>query len=139
MNQNQVINKDLPLSSRVEMLIYLIMNVPFTEFTHQLNNNEIIALQKFVWDKTVEIGLRLKGKAFSRKDITKGIVSTPVYQRAQNCSERVYYCKGIMCIHANSSCARNKISEHLHVMQDSIQQWLRETNESKLNLNGITP
>lgn len=110
------------------------MNKPFDEFMERLNNNEIVALQNFVWDKTVEIGLRLKGKAFSRKDITKRIISTPVYQRTQKCSERVYYCKGVMCIHSNSSCARNKISEHLLAMQNSIQQWLEENGNSNMGL-----
>lgn len=134
MTQNEIKNKILPLSSRTEALIFLIMNKPFDEFMDRLNNNEIVALQNFVWDKTVEIGLRLKGKAFSRKDITKRIVSTPVYQRTHKCSERVYYCKGVMCIHSNSSCARNKISEHLLAMQNSIQQWLEENGNSNMGL-----
>ena len=134
MKRSENNSKMLPLPSRIEALIFLIMNKSFQEFMNRLNNNEIVALQNFVWNKTVEIGLRLKGKAFSRKDITKRIISTPVYQRTQNCSERVYYCKGVMCIHSNSSCARNKISEHLLAMQSSIQLWLEETGKSKLEL-----
>jgi hypothetical protein len=100
------------------------MNKPFNTVMDGLSNHEVVAIQKFIWDKTVEIGLRLKGKDFTRRDITKRMVSTPTYQRNQQCSERVYYCKGIMCIHSNSTCARNKISEHLSAMQAAVQEWL---------------
>ncbi|HDL19486.1 MAG TPA: hypothetical protein ENH29_10560 [Bacteroidetes bacterium] len=127
MNRLQVRQKELPLSVRIEVMVYLVMNKPFIEFMGKLSNVEVVALQKFVWDKTVEIGLRLKGKSFTRKDITKRMIPTPTYQRQQKCSERVYYCKGVMCIHSNPECARNKIHGHLSAMQGAVQQWLEET------------
>jgi hypothetical protein len=130
--ENSAPQNDLPLSARVEVLVHLIMNKPFAKIINELSNQEVVALQKFVWDKTVEIGLRIKGKDFTRRDITKRMVSTPTYQRNQQCSERVYYCKGIMCIHSNSTCARNKIGDHLAAMQSAVQEWLEETKTPKL-------
>ena len=129
MEQSKSEKRILPLSARIEVLVHLIMNKPFDDILDELNINEVVALQRFVWNKTVEIGLRLKGSAFNRKDITKRMLSTPVYQRKQNCSERVYYCKGVMCIHSNSTCAKNKIFEHLTAMQGAVQQWLEDVNE----------
>lgn len=129
MEQSKSEKKVLPLSTRIEVLVHLIMNKPFDEIMNELNINEVVALQKFVWEKTVEIGLRLKGSSFNRKDITKRMLSTPAYQRKQNCSERVYYCKGVMCIHSNSACAKNKIFEHVTAMQGAVQQWLEDVNE----------
>jgi hypothetical protein len=130
--KNKPPQNGLPLSARVEVLVHLIMNKPFDNIINELSNEEVIALQKFVWDKTVEIGLRLKGKDFTRRDITKRMVSTPAYQRNQQCSERVYYCKGIMCIHSNSKCARNKIGNHLTAMQSAVQEWLEEIKAPKV-------
>jgi hypothetical protein len=130
--ENTPPKNDLPLSAKVEILVHLIMNKPFVKIIDELSNVEVVALQKFVWDKTVEIGLRLKGKDFTRRDITKRMVSTPTYQRNQKCSERVYYCKGIMCIHSNPTCARNKIGDHLTAMQSAVKEWLEEIKSPKL-------
>ena len=131
MEQTRKEKRILSLSTRIEVLVHLIMNKPFEKIMEDLNINEVVALQRFVWDKTVEIGLRLKGSSFNRKDITKRMLSTPAYQRKQNCSERVYFCKGVMCIHSNSACAKNKIFEHLTAMQGAVQQWLEDVDETE--------
>ncbi len=122
----------LSLAARVEVMGLLISGNPFDKILAQFSNEEMIALQKFVWDKTVEIGLRLKGKSFTRKDITQRMVSTPTYQRAQTCSERIYYCKGVLCIHSNATCARNKINGQLAAMQAAVQQWLADSSPPRL-------
>ena len=57
MEQEKSIKKELSLSSRIEVLVHLIMNKPFHSVVDGLSTNEVVAIQKFVWDKTVEIGL----------------------------------------------------------------------------------
>ena len=128
----QTRKRALSLAARVEVMVFLISGKPFDEILSQLSNEEVGALQKFVWDKTVEIGLRLKGKNFTRKNITQRMVSTPSYQRAQACSEHIYYCKGVLCIHSNSACARNKINGQLAAMQAAVQQWLNDSTPPRL-------
>ncbi len=136
MQTQQAVHKrdtGLRLVTRVEVISRLFSGEPFDDLVDMLSVDEVVHLQKFVWNKTVEIGLRLKGAAFSRKDITSRMISTPSYQRQQKCSERTYYCKATLCIHSNPDCARNKIKGQLSAMQQAVQHWIAEEVDASKN------
>jgi|Deesub1362B_J571_1020462.scaffolds.fasta_scaffold01010_6 hypothetical protein len=116
----------LPCSVRVLALVRLFSGAPLDEFVEQLSPDQLVALQNFIWEKTVEIGLRIKGPSFSKKEITERMTATPAYQRTQGCSERTYYCKAAECLFANPDCARKKLREQLQAIQKAVQQWLME-------------
>jgi len=133
MEYTEVAKDVLSLSQKVNLLVHLLKGWPVDDLIDKYSNAEVVALQKFVWDKTIEIGLRLRGKDLDRKEITERMIPTPIYQRQQGCSERVYYCKGVLCIHSNPNCARTKIKGHVQVMIEVIQNWLsgKQTLEGK--------
>ena len=51
MEQSKSEKRILPLSARIEVLVHLIMNKPFDDILDELNINEVVALQRFVWNK----------------------------------------------------------------------------------------
>jgi len=118
--------EELRISDKLEALYRLLKGISLDDLIDGMTNQEVVALQKFVWDKTVETGVRVRGKEFDRTEITQRMIPTPVYQRQQGCAERVYYCKGTLCIHSNPNCARKKIKDHVRVMMEVIQDWMKE-------------
>ena len=78
-----------------------------------------------MWEKTVEFGLVSRGKNFDRKEITRKMIPTPVFQLQQRCTLDSYTCKGTQCIVTNPKCARKKIKEHVEVMAESIREYIR--------------
>jgi len=123
----------LKLSNRVEILYSLFRNEKISKLIDDLDNRDVVAFQKYVWEKTVEFGIVCRGKNFDRKEVTRKMTPTPNYQRQQGCSERMYYCKGTHCIHSNPNCARKKIKEHVDVMSDNIQEYIRIERQKELN------
>lgn len=124
MTYTEVARKELSLAQKVEAIYRLLKGISFDDLIDSYKNEDAVALQKFVWDKTVEIGLRMRGKDFSRKEITGRMIPTPVYQRQQGCSERIYYCKATLCILSNPKCARKKLKGQFRILQDSVQEWI---------------
>ena len=126
MTYAEVARKELAPAQKMEAVYRLLKGVPFDDWVDTLNNEDVVALQKFLWDKTVEIGLRVRGKNFTRRDITDHMVPTPIYQREQNCSERTYFCKATLCILSNPACARKKLKGQFRAMQEVVQEWIHE-------------
>jgi len=121
----------LRLATRVEVIRRLFLGLPFDSLVDGLSVDEVVHLQRFVWNETVEIGLRMRGPRFTRKDITSKMISTPAYQRQQNCSEPAYYCKATLCIHTHPDCARNKIKGQLRAMSEAVQGWFGEAESER--------
>jgi len=61
----------LTLSQKVEILFLLFHGLKINHLLDELDNSHVIDLQKFMWEKTVEIGIKTLGKDFNRDEITK--------------------------------------------------------------------
>ena len=132
MTYTEVARKELSPAQKVEAVYRLLKGIPFDDLVNSYSNQDVVALQKFIWDKTVEIGLRIRGKQFNRKDITSRMIPTPIFQRQQGCSERVYFCKATLCILSNPKCARKKLQGQFQAMQEAVQEWIREIPETNI-------
>jgi len=89
------------------------------------DDNEVVALQRFVWDRTVELGLGSLGDRFSRRDITARMVPTREYLRQNNCTRKIYTCKATQCIRIHPECARRKIKGQLDAMAEAAGEYVR--------------
>ena len=116
---------DLKLSDRLEILCQLFRGEKIGALIEQLDNHSVSGFQKFLWEKTVEFGIVCQGKNFDRKEVTRKMTPTPVFQAQQRCTQSIYNCKGTHCIFSNPKCARKKIKEHVEVMAESIWEYIR--------------
>ena len=133
MTYAEVARKELAPAQKVEAVYRLLKGISFDDLVDSMSNEDVVALQKFLWDKTVEIGLRVRGKNFTRREITSRMVPTPAYQREQNCSERTYFCKATLCILSNPSCARKKLKGQFQAMQEVVQEWAGDQTKQTAN------
>lgn len=90
-----------------------------------LKIDEIMALQNFMWEKTVEIGLKVKGKYFTREEVTSKMVGIADYQKRQGCLESENICKGYECIQLHSECAQRKMKDQIEVMATAIHKYFK--------------
>jgi len=116
---------DLKLSDRVEILYRLFQGQKISVLIDNLDNRAVRRFQIFVWEKTVEFGIVCRGKYFDRKEVTKRMVPTPLFQLKQHCTLSPYHCKGTHCLFTNPKCARKKIKEHVDVMAEVIREYIR--------------
>jgi len=123
---------DLKVSDRLEILYHLFRGEKISPLIDKFDNHGVSGFQKFLWEKTVEFGIVCRGKNFDRKEITRKMTPTPVFQLQQRCTQSVYHCKGTQCIHSNPKCARKKIKEHVEAMAESIQEYIRIVKKREL-------
>ncbi|MCI0512123.1 hypothetical protein L0128_02820 [candidate division KSB1 bacterium] len=98
---------------------------PLNPIIDNLTIPEIIDFQKYVWDLTVEFGLKIRGKNFSRNDVTRNMTATAIFQIKMGCTEKIYYCKATHCIKSNPQCAIRKIKEQVEIMAEVIRDFIR--------------
>lgn len=114
------------LSEGMKLLaLHLLLNGrTLSTLVDKLDDGQVIALQRFLWDTTVEFGIRAKGKAFSHRDITQRMVPSAVYQKEQGCAEPTFACKASHCIRVHRDCARRKLKGQLDAMAALIRDYL---------------
>lgn len=116
---------DLGLGDRLNILYYLLRGEKISPLIDDLDDHSVNGFQNFMWEKTVEFGIACRGKNFDRKEITRKMTPTPVFQLQQRCNLDHYTCKGTQCIFTKPECARKKIKEHVEIMAESILEYIR--------------
>jgi len=59
----------LKTSQKLDILRHLFSDQPIASLLQGLEQIEIAAFQNFIWDKTIEFGIRAQGKNFSQENI----------------------------------------------------------------------
>ena len=124
-------DSELKTSKKLEILYRLFLGKSLNTMVDDLSAQEVIELQKFMWERTVEMGIKIRGNRFDRKEITRKMKPTANYQRQQGCNEQIYYCKGTHCIHLHPACARKKIKEHVNVMGQAFIGYIQSDKEQE--------
>ncbi|MEE4311256.1 MAG: hypothetical protein V2J62_05250 [candidate division KSB1 bacterium] len=122
-------SNSLRVSKKLEIIYHLLNGEPISHLIDDMKNHEVIDTQKFMWEKTVEFGVKSRGKNFARDEVTRYMTPSDQYQKLKNCKEPKYYCKGTLCINNHQECARNKIKEHIDIMADAIRQFIDQNVE----------
>ncbi|MGQ9560193.1 MAG: hypothetical protein ACUVTG_08515 [Candidatus Oleimicrobiaceae bacterium] len=118
-------NNSLPEGVKLLALHLLFSGRPLSALVDQLDDHQVVALQRFVWDTTVEFGIKAQGNAFSHQDITRRMVPSAVYQKEQGCTEPTFTCKASHCIRHHRECARRKLKGQLDVMAALVQEYVK--------------
>lgn len=121
----------LKTSKKLEIVYCMFTGKPLNPLIDGLLAREVIEFQGFVWDRTVEMGLKVRGTKFERREITARMTPTANFQRQQGCSERIYYCKGTHCIHSNPACAKQKIKEQVDVMGEVFRGYIKSAKQQE--------
>ena len=59
----------LKISQKLDLLRRLFMNKPLNPLIESMDPFQVLALKKFLWEKTMEFGIRAKGTAFSKEEL----------------------------------------------------------------------
>ena len=121
----------LPISIRLLIFQLIFSGKPVSAVIDELDDEQCILLQQFVWDKAIEFGIKSKGKNFSRKDITSRMLASSAYQQQQKCTEPLYTCKASYCIQSHPECARLKIKGQVDVMGEVIREFVQTSEQKK--------
>ncbi len=98
----------------------------FDKKLHPLRPQQLVTLQKFLWDKIFEISSNLLGRHIEPYYITDRMEPPANYMRRVGCQEREDYCIANICFGSNPMCAADKIRGELEVMRQIIEEFRTE-------------
>jgi hypothetical protein len=125
---------NLKTSTKFKTIHAIVNDDKISPIIDELEVPAIIDFHDFVWDLAVEFGIKVRGKKFSRKEITRHMSTTSAYQKRMGCPEKVYYCKGTHCIHTHPDCAKNKIKDHVDIMAQVIRGFIQSEKQKEITL-----
>jgi hypothetical protein len=101
-----LINKCTKLreSLKLELLFRLFQKKELGSFLQRLDDDELLEARRFVWEKTIEFGIRLQGREFSHEKILRQLKAC-TGEIQQKCADRSLECGSYECLRSKSACA----------------------------------
>jgi len=117
-------NFSLPPSKRLRLLKIMLSGVSPLRDLSGFSIYELIEAQEFVWEKALEVGIRMRKEEFSQKDIVRQIKPTEQHKREAGCNEPLQLCEANGCLHRNPKCLRKKLEDQIDAICRVVAQFL---------------
>ena len=111
-------------SAKLLMLRRIFSGQEIASVLDELDIDQIIEAKKFIWEKTLEIGIKTCGKNFDSSEITAQFTPIAAYQKQMRCNEPPQKCMGIDCFKTNPQCAIKRTRQQLTAMCEKIDNLL---------------
>ena len=118
------LNSSLLPGTQLQLLRYMLTGSSPLMLIDSLPVAELITAYQFTWEKTLEIGIRIKGERFSQSDVFKRLKSVELYKSEVGCGEPLQRCESNDCIAQNSDCMKNKLKEQIVRLYQLISEYL---------------
>lgn len=115
----------LRTSLKLQLLHSVLHGLPVSKLIDSLSITDVVKSQQYLWDLTIEFGLRARSTRFSRREVTRKMIPTTQYQKKMGCTEPEYFCKACECIYVHPDCAIQKVKLHAEVMAESIREYIK--------------
>ena len=110
--------------TQLQFLRYLLMGQSPATLLDSMDVNDIASIYDFIWEKALEIGIRVKGEHFSQSDMLKRLKSVEQYKLEKGCTEPLQRCIANECISQNAECVRAKFDEQFGRLYGLIADYL---------------
>ncbi|RPI03916.1 MAG: hypothetical protein EHM72_00125 [Calditrichaeota bacterium] len=124
MEQGQKTTVALKPGIQLQLLRYMLTGSSPSAIIDAMQAFELIPSYQFVWEKTLELGIRIKGDHFSQSDIFKRLKTSEQYKMEIGCAEPLQRCEANDCLFQNPDCLKNKLKEQIISLYRMISEYL---------------
>src|SRR3990172_2405759 len=118
-------NKEiLPDSLKLEFLRKLFFGLAMETALNALTPEQMMEAHRFFWEKSLEFGIRSKGKDFKKEEITSRFTPISHFQKKMNCKNALQKCKGTDCFYTNPECAILRTRQQIEAIREAIFDML---------------
>ncbi|MBN1464879.1 hypothetical protein JXA02_03905 [candidate division KSB1 bacterium] len=110
--------------TQMQFLRYLLMGQSPATLLDSMDAADIAQIYDFIWEKALEIGIRVKGEHFSQADMLKRLKTAEQYKLETGCKEPLQRCIANECILLNADCVRKKYDDQLDRLYRLIADYL---------------
>ncbi|MBN1480234.1 hypothetical protein EH223_19940 [candidate division KSB1 bacterium] len=110
---------------QLQFLRYLLMGQSPNKLLDGITATDMLHIYDFIWEKALEIGIRVKGERFSQSDMLKHLKSVEQYKLEVGCKEPLQRCITNDCVLQNEDCVRAKLKDQLNRLYRLISSYLK--------------
>lgn len=110
--------------TQLQFLRYMLMGQSPQSLLDAMDAADISHVYDFMWEKALEIGIRVKGERFSQADMIKRLKTVEQYKAEVGCKEPLQRCVNNECIDQNAACVRNKLRDQFNKLYALIADYL---------------
>lgn len=110
--------------TQLQFLRYMLMGQSPQSLLDSMEVVEISHVYDFMWEKALEIGIRVKGERFSQADMIKRLKTVEQYKAEVGCKEPLQRCVNNECVKHNANCVRAKLKDQFNKLYALIADYL---------------
>ena len=110
--------------TQLQFIRYMLSGQSPNSLVDNMDALELSQIYDFMWEKALEIGIRVKGDRFSQNDILKRLKSVEQYKAEVGCKEPLQRCITNDCVVQNPECVRAKIRDQFNRLYSLMAEYL---------------
>ncbi len=109
---------------QLQFLRYLLMGLSPNPLIENMEAVELAAVYDYIWEKALEIGIRVKGDRFSQTDMLKRLKSVEQYKMEVDCTEPGQRCISEECLLKEAACVKTRLKEQFNRLYNMVSEYL---------------
>ncbi len=120
----------MPLSviTKLDFLRALLMGANMERLIEQLSDQELLSVHRFVWEKTVEFGIKMRGRQFPQEELQTALRALAEVRTDRNCPAEVKQCHLRECAERHPQCMREVAADQIVAMGAAAKDYLQLQN-----------
>ena len=122
---NNHLNKVATVSPGIQLqfLRYLLMGLSPNPLMENLQPAELASVYGYIWEKSLEIGIRVKGDRFSQSDVIKRLKSVEQFKLDVGCAEPGQQCISEECFQKEPDCVKLRLKEQFNRLYNIVSEY----------------
>jgi len=108
---------------QLQFLRYLLMGLSPTPLMENMEANEIVTIYSYIWEKALEIGIRVKGNRFSQSDVIKRLKTVEQFKLDVGCKESGRQCLSEECLLNDADCAKARLKDQFNRLYNIVSEY----------------
>ncbi len=114
----------LSISLKMELLRALLTGTALTPVLEPLPPTDLLLVHRFVWEKTLEFGIKMQGRHFPQDEIQARLRSLSQAQFSRGCPAKLKNCQLQECYMQQPGCMRAMALQQIEAMGSAVQEFL---------------
>jgi len=114
----------LPYSTKLDLLRALLCGGGLQEQLEALPPAGLLEAHRFVWEKTVEFGIKMRGRRFPQEELQMALRARGDLRAAKGCPAQLRQCRLQECAEHHPECMREAAMEQILAMGAAVSEYL---------------
>ncbi len=116
----------LPYSIKLDLLRALLCGSGLQKQLETLPPAGLLEAHRFIWEKTVEIGIKMNGRRFPQEELQAALRARSDLRVARDCPAQLKQCRLQECAERNPECMCEAAIEEILAMSAAVSEYMHK-------------